>query len=487
MRMNILFVHSLDDVLSPNRPLRTPEQMQFGISYISSVLKGQGYNTKLVVLSRMFGKNNIRNVSKIMDNFNPRLICFTAVYSEYYFLAKIARYIKSRYPDIFLMIGGPHVSLNPDEVISDSFDALCIGEGEYPTLELILQLDKGKYPSGIPNLWIKHDSGIEKNPVRRFLQDLDSLPFPDREIWQEWIGEMPDCRNPVLLGRGCPFSCTYCCNPALRSLAEGPYVRFRSPDNILKEIKEVAIRFPEKKDFNLEVETIGVDKEWFIELCSKLEHLNASLSQPLSYITNLRITPHLDLDTFFSALKKSNFTAIKIGLESGSEKIRREILKRDYSNQDILNAVSLARRYGLKVIFYNLIGVPGESREDYQETIRVNRRCLPDRTIPHVFFPYPGTGLYSLCKEQGLLPKPVDTTLERCKATLDLPGFSRKQIQNAFVWFEYDIYKGYKPLYRILAKTLVSKFLSNTYLHDIYRKLTYLKLIKQLRRIVKVE
>ena len=219
--MNILFIHSLDDMLSPSHPLRSPAQMQFGISYISSVLKKHGHDTKLIVLSRMLGQNNIKRIEKSLAEFSPRLICFTAVYTEYRLIKNLAKYIKSRYPDIFLLAGGPHISLNPGECITDSFDALCVGEGEYPALELVSQLDNGKQPSAIPNLWIKRASLFEKNPARAFLQDLDSLPFPDRHMWNEWIEEMPGSATAVLLGRGCPFNCSYCSNHSLREFGRG--------------------------------------------------------------------------------------------------------------------------------------------------------------------------------------------------------------------------------------------------------------------------
>ena len=484
--MNILFIHSLDDMLSPSHPLRSPAQMQFGISYISSVLKKHGHDTKLIVLSRMLGQNNIKRIEKSLAEFSPRLICFTAVYTEYRLIKNLAKYIKSRYPDIFLLAGGPHISLNPGECITDSFDALCVGEGEYPALELVSQLDNGKQPSAIPNLWIKRASLFEKNPARAFLQDLDSLPFPDRHMWNEWIEEMPGSATAVLLGRGCPFNCSYCSNHSLRNLAGGSYVRFRSPRNIVEEIKEITNQSPDEKNIYLEVETIAANKEWTLELCSQLELLNASLKQPITYSTNLRITPNLNIEYLFAAFKKSNFTMLKIGLESGSETIRREILKRNYSNDDVIETVSLARKYGLKVFFYNLIGIPGETLKDFKETIRINRVCMPDISIPHVFFPYPGTELYNLCKKLKLLPKVLDTDLERCKATLDLKGFSKKQIQDSYVWFDYDVYKGHKPMYKILFKVLISRLISNTFLHNIYRKITYLAIFKQFRKIIRL-
>ncbi len=481
--MNILFIYSVDDISSPVKPFSSQAEMQFGISYISSVLKKHGHSTKLIVLSRMLGRRNEKIIDGRVKSFSPELICFTAVSTEYPFISNIAGYIKKKYSGIFLLAGGPHVSLNPEEAMRDGFNALCVSEGEYPTLELASQLAKGARPSRIPNLWIRQGSLVEKNPTRPFLQVLEDLPFPDRKMWQEWIGEKSGSEHSILLGRGCPFNCTYCCNHALRKLAEGRYTRFRPPDDIIKEIKEVISEFPGKTNFYLEVETIGTDVKWVTDLCSKLERLNAILDKPLSYRTNFRITPNFDIDNLFAAFKKGNIKTVNIGLESGSEKIRREILRRNYSNRDVTNTVAIARKYGIKVYFYNLIGVPGETVEDFKETIKINRMCLPDKTFNHIFFPYPGTELYSLCKKRGLLPKAIDTDLERCKAVLDLPGFTKKEVQNSFVWFDYNVYKDNKPIIEILPRVLISKFRSNSRLHSFYRKFTFSFLFKQLKKI----
>lgn len=481
--MNILFIYSLNVIESTSKPLQTPEQMQFGISYISSFLKEHGHQTKLIVLSRVSGRKNRNIIDEYLKRFYPKLICFTAVSTEYQFIANIAKYIKSHYPDIYLLVGGPHVSLNSEEVLLDDFNALCIGEGENPTLELLSQLEKGVLPSGIPNLWIKHGSEIEKNSPRSFLQDLDSLPFPDREIWQEWIEERQGSRYSVLLARGCPFQCTYCCNHALKKVALGAYVRFRSPDNIVKEIKEIANRSQSTKEIYLEVETFGINKEWAVELFSKLESFNKTLSQPLSFGANIRITPNADLENLFVACKKCNFRFVNIGLESGSERVRREILKRNYSNEDIINAVVLARKHGLKIALFNMIGIPGETIVDFKETVKINRVCLPDWHLTSIFFPYPGTDLYFLCKEQGLLKKPLDTEIERMKATLDLPGFTKKQIQKSYIWFDYYVYKGHKPIYKILSLVLKSKLRSKSYLNIFFRRLSRLVFFNWLRNV----
>ena len=454
--MNILFIFSLQENLLTAKPLQSQEQIQFGISYISALLKKHGHKTKLLVLTRQ----NYKVIDEYLKNFCPGLICFTAVSTEYLFMAHIAQHVKNIHSDIFLLAGGPHVTLNPQDCISGAFDALCVGEGEYPVLELVQYLEKGNRPSGISNLWIKRGSEIEKNPARPFLQNIDELPFPDREMWQKWIA-VPESRYAVLLGRGCLFQCTYCCNHALRKIASGPYLRLRSPDNIIKEITGIIKKNPEIKEIYLEVESFGVNLDWAVELCEKLENMNKKLNSPVSFGVNLRIVPGADLKNLFAALKKSNFKIINIGLESGSERIRREVLKRNYSNEDVIKTVGLAREQGLQVAFFNLIGVPGETVEDFKETVKINRICLPDGHLTSIFYPYQGTDLYDLCQEQGLLNKHLGQGIERKKAVLDLPGFSKKQIQKSYEWFDYYVYKGIKPLYKLTALGLLYKLYSN--------------------------
>jgi anaerobic magnesium-protoporphyrin IX monomethyl ester cyclase len=484
--MNILFITSLADSQSLAKPFQTPEYIQFGISYISAFLKSHGHKTELIVLSSNFSvKENRKIVHDHLKDFNPGLICFTSVTTEYSFITGIAKYIRSLYPDMYLLIGGCHVSLNPDGILQDGYDALCLGEGEYPTLELVSMLAKGESPSGISNLWINHESGVEKNALRPFIEDIDRLPFPDRDMWNDWIENRVGSKFSLLLGRGCPFQCTYCSNHALKKLTSGSYVRFRSPDNVIAELKELIAVHPEQKEIYFEVETIAINRKWALEFLSKLEAFNASLPRPLSFGTNLRITPNADLEWLFKELKRCNFRYLQIGIESGSERVRKEILKRNYSNKDIIKTAELARKYGLRIAFFNLIGVPGETVEDFKETVRVNRTCLPDWNYTSIFFPYPGTDLYFKCRERGLLTKNVHTSAERAEATLDFPEFSRKQIQKSYIWFDYYVYKGHKPMYTLLLRVFRSKLRSKPFLNSLYRKVTGLVFFRSIEKYLK--
>jgi radical SAM superfamily enzyme YgiQ (UPF0313 family) len=464
IEVEVLFVHSEEDVYSEDKPIEGYERMQFGISYISSVLKEAGHNTRLVVPTR----STVGVVEEHIREFKPGLVCFTSVYTEFSFMSRIASSVKKSHPDLFLLVGGPHASLNPEECLQADFDAVCVGEGEYPTLELVEQLEKRARPSGIPNLLIKRGGEIERNEPRPFIEDLDSLPFPDREMWLPWMPN-PLSRRSVLAGRGCPFRCTYCCNHALRRIADGRYVRLRSPQNIAQEILSIKSVLYLMEEIYLEVETLGVDLEWAKELCSELEKINSMFEVPIAYGANLRVTPNSDYGELFTTLRRANFSFINIGLESGSERVRRDILKRNYSNEDIFRAVRQAKEHGLDVGMYNLIGLPGETKKDFWETVKVNRICQPAWFLLSVFFPYPGTALYETCLEAGLLNTPLDTGLERRRPLLDQPGFTKRQIRRRYTWSHLLFYGGHRPVKETAWLVVMTKLYSNPRLLSYWR------------------
>ncbi|MEW5819693.1 MAG: radical SAM protein [Cyanobacteriota bacterium] len=471
--MNILFVYSYNIPVSQQKPLKTVGEMHFGISYLSSYIKDKGHNTKLLVLSDFFGKKNFKLIDKTIQEFKPELVCFTSVTTEYPFILKIARHIKQNQSHIYLLIGGSHASLCPDKVIKDDFDAVCIGEGEQPLLELISQLEKEQTPSNILNLWIKNNSNIEVNTTRPYIHNLDNLPFPDREMWFKWVNESFEKNNfiNVLLGRGCPFSCTYCSNHALKKLASGTYVRFRSPENIIQELNEINKQFPVINILYLEVETITANIKWFNDFCSKLKEFNKSIDNKISYRANLRIIPNTDYDQIFKIMKEANFNHINIGLESGSERVRKDILNRNYSNKDVINAVKIAKKYDIKVTFYNLIGLPGETEEDFKQTIEINRICQPDNHFTSIFYPYPGTVLYEKCINENLINH-LDSNMERLTPAINQPEFNKKLIQKHFIWFDYYVYKGFKPMHKILFSVFKNKIKTNPVTYNWGRKLS---------------
>jgi radical SAM superfamily enzyme YgiQ (UPF0313 family) len=469
--MNVLFVYSLHSADSA-RPVPDWMRVQYGISYISAVLKAHGHRTRLVVLSTCdSAASNCRRMEAAIAEFDPPLICFTAIATQYPLILGAARHLRRNHTRAFLLIGGVHATLQPHSVMAGPFDALCLGEGEYATLELVEVLERGGDPRGIRNLWIRTAGDhVEKNEARPFLEDLDQVPFPDRDMWKPWIRQ-PDMQEGVILaGRGCPYDCTYCSNHALRRVAAGPYVRMRSAGNISAEIRHLRADHPKLRSISFEVETIAANKWWLLELCHELKRLTSTMP-PIDYATNLRVSAVSADEELFRAMAEANFREVAIGLESGNERLRKQVLRRDYANEDFLKAAELAHKYNIRVGVYNMIGIPGETHAEHMETVRLNRAAKADFDFTYIFFPYPGTELHKLCREQGLIggeDSLADAAAERTRPFLDLPGYSRLEVERDWIWFAYRVHRGKKTL---LIALLRSYLVSHPALRSAVRKL----------------
>lgn len=431
--MRVLFVYSTRDCLSARHPLASLQDIHVGLAYISAFLKARGHATQLVVVNSETPEPSREAILSAAAAFDPRVIAFTAVSTQYPFVRSAAAHLARARPGAFLLLGGVHASVRTEAVSRDVWDAVCVGEGEHATAELVAQLEAGQSPRGIPNLWLKQgDGAIEKNACRDFLQALDALPLPDRALWHPWVRPEGFAHHVIQPSRGCPYQCTYCSNHALRRMAGGKYVRFRSPQALARELAQLRKDYPGVTDVYLQSETLAVNLRWLAEFSREMRAFNESLPRPLVFTCNFRVAPRLVTNAVFDALARAGVRTIEIGLESGSERIRREVLRRDYSNEDFQRAVTLARHRGMRVNVYNLIGIPGETPADHAETVAANHRARPDRSLTSIFFPYPGTDLHQHGATQGWIREDSLLTAERKVASLDLPTFPRRDIQRAY-------------------------------------------------------
>lgn len=452
--MNIGCVYSVEDYVTIEKPLSSPASIPFGISSIATVLKNAGHNVEILVFTPA------TPITKVIESFieqsKPKMFCLTSVSTQFSLVCKIAESIKRINPSIFVVLGGHHASLNPDEAIKvQALDAICIGEGEKAVVELAAQVESGKEPIGIPNLWIKHvgSGDIERNPQDPFIEDLDTLPYIDRDMWEPWITDPRDMPS-ILLGRGCPFRCTYCSNHAMAKISPGKYVRFRSPEHVIGEINYILERNPSLESIYLEVETFGAILEHSFNLCASLKKFNSEREKPINFGVNLAVTRKIMNNTrLLESFKEANIKFVNIGLESGSERIRNEILRRPkYTNKDIFGFCGLAQKHSIKVNMYVLVGLPGETLADFKETVKCVRECQPQHVFLSIYHPYPGTDLYETAIRLGVLnEEKMQAKVERRKSYLDLPGFSKVQVKKEYILFNYNVYKGRWPRGKIIA------------------------------------
>jgi radical SAM superfamily enzyme YgiQ (UPF0313 family) len=477
--VKVTCIYTIERAARPDAPLAFGMDIPFGISIIATVLQRAGHAVSVLVFSS--GNGEFQDVlrSHLLAE-RPRLVCLTAVSTQYPFVQRIADLVKRVHPTAFVVLGGHHASLNPEETVTNpNLDAICVGEGDRSVVELAERVANDTPVQGIPHLWSRRSDGsIERNAPLPFDQDLDALPYIDRAMWDPWIAE-PHRFPSVLLGRGCPFRCTYCSSHGMQQLSTGTFVRLRSPANVIGEIEGLCRRHPSIDNVYLEVETIAHQRE-ADALFTELAAWNSGRQAPLRFGLNFTVTSTFIRDDtrcrqFLSLLRGANVTYLNIGLESGSEHLRRAVLRRPrYSNEEFLRFAALSRAYGIALDFYVLIGVPGETASDYRETVALVRQAQPAMVFLSIYHPYPGTDLYRVAVEQGLLPRErVDVAAERARSVLALPAFPRWLIRAEYVLFWWRVFRGRWSMARILVETAKAAIAGSPRLWPIYQRVQW--------------
>ena len=424
----------------------------FGIGSLSAVLKKAGHETALQYL---YGSYDIKALLGKIKHFEPGILAITAVSFQYKYIKKMLAEIKSIHGSkIFTICGGPHISLAPLELEKTvGLDAICIGEGEYPLLELANKLQSGEDITNIENIWVKKDGKIYQNSNRPLISDIDNLPFGDRELfnYQEIVNSDYD-RAIFMCSRGCPYSCTYCCNSGLRGLQEGKYVRFRSIENVLAEIKEVISNYDVKYIY-LNDDVFTENREYVSNFCSRYKE---EIGYPFELNTRVEhLTPEM-----LQSLKDAGCYRVAMGIEQGDEKFRREILNRRMSNEKIEAAFELTKKAGIRTKSFNIVGFPFETYDIHMETVKINRKVQPSSLVVYVFEPYPGTPLYDMCIKNHFIEEDSQDMdfISRTDTTLNMPGFTRKQILKCYRNFAWRVYRGKSYKKALLHKIYYSKY-----------------------------
>lgn len=255
-----------------------------------------------------------------------------------------------------------------------------------------------------------------------------------------------------MASRGCPYSCTYCSNSGLRKITDGKYVRFRSIENIISEIKEVVSKYKVKSVY-LNDDVFTVNKNYVEKFCNQYVK---EIGYPFEINTRVE---NLDRN-ILKMLKDAGCYRIAMGLEQGDEKFRKEILNRPMSNEKIETAFLLAKEIGIKTKTFNIVGFPFETVENHMETVRLNRKIQPNSIVNYIFEPYPGTPLYDMCLENNFIEKEKEEEdfISRTDTYLKMPQFTRKQILQCYRRFPWRVYRGKSLKRALLFKIYYSKY-----------------------------
>ncbi len=318
---------------------------------------------------------------------------------------EISHLIKEINRDTFMIWGGPHATVVPDEVLSDeSVDAVAVGEGENTITGLVRN---GGNPSEIPGIWYKNSGGtIIKNEPVTLASDLSGLPWPARESidmesymrkWYTISGWGPGLRGTSLIAsRGCPFHCTYC-QPTL-DLLFGKKVRRRNVDDILGELLHLKKTYAINAAF-FEDDTFILNRRWVHEMCDKMKESGLNLKWGCNARAN-----SIDED-LISKMAASGLVQLNIGIESATQRILDDVYDKGITVDDVRRAVQIGRRFGVKMCGYVMIGAPTETIQEINNTIRFVNKLPLDEISYSITTPLPGTRLWS--KTQGMIKKSV--------------------------------------------------------------------------------
>jgi anaerobic magnesium-protoporphyrin IX monomethyl ester cyclase len=349
------------------------------------VLKRAGHDVALARAQRL----SFDELRARVQALEPAALFFSAMTGEHQYLLDVNRRLKETYRGVSVF-GGPHATFFPQLVAEEAVDAVCLGEGEGAAVDLADALAAGRDYARIPNLWVKRGGDIVKNELRPLIADLDALPFADRELLYAEDAELRDHPTKIFFAmRGCVFRCTYCFNHRYNDAyrGRGRVCRARSVSNLLAEMKYVRARWP--------LEYMQLDDDTFLlHKRSWLEEFAARLPREVGvrFMCNCR-AELLSAETV-ALLRRAGCRAVWMGVETGDEKLRRELLKRPQSNALLVAAVRALRRSGIRVATQNLNGLPvADPLAADIETLRLNIRCRPDFAWSSIFFPYPGTEL----------------------------------------------------------------------------------------------
>ncbi|MFH1202763.1 MAG: radical SAM protein [Candidatus Omnitrophota bacterium] len=349
----------------------------------------------------------------LIEELRPDLIGISVNSTFFKHAKELTKIVKSINENIFIVWGGIHPTVAPEHSLNCA-DAICIGEGIYPMLELIENLaraDKANLEK-IENIWIKKDNGeIIRNPVRNLESNLDNYPNPDWRdqntfyiekdcVYRNIPNDLIDKSYYIMSSFGCPFSCYFCCNDALKKLysGKGPYVRRRSVGRVIEELKMAKTNFPDLKVIHIVDDVFTFDGAWLSEF---IKLYRKGINIPFSCYSQ----PSLVKDEVIGMLSRAGLKSMTMGIQSGSERVREEVFNiKSYSNADIEAVSQYFKGKTVKPCYDLLLDNPFEVIEDkYKSLDLLLKFPRPFDLHQHSLTFFPGVELTQRAIKEGLI------------------------------------------------------------------------------------
>jgi radical SAM superfamily enzyme YgiQ (UPF0313 family) len=332
-----------------------------------------------------------REVRDVIAGARPDLIGIS-IWTTYAASAfHVARLSKEIHPTGTVVMGGPHATVKADEILSISphVDYVIRGDGEIPMLETAKHLcSEPPSVTLVAGLSFRNGGDIVHNPSVTPSQDITVLPFPDRSLLMHEDKYSAEDMGLIMTSRGCPYDCSYCATHTRR-------VSYRPIENIISEINYVKNKYGTTL-FSFKDDSFTVNKKRVEQFCDML--IEGKLG--IQWECNTRVD--LIDPVLLGKMKKAGCVSMKVGIESGSERILTKMNKH-ITLEQIRKTAEIFSASGIFWTGYFLMGIPGESLDEIRQTLDLMRQIKPDFASISVYEPFPGTDMFREGIEKGLV------------------------------------------------------------------------------------
>jgi radical SAM superfamily enzyme YgiQ (UPF0313 family) len=356
-----------------------------GVKVLSSVLKLHGHATDCFLSTE---EDDFRQA--VLD-WRPDVIGVYATTGQEAWAYADIRAWRKALPHLKVVMGGPHPSHDLEPLTREEVDATVKGEAEYALLDLVNAWEAGRSIEDIPNVGCLKGGVPTQNHIRPVVSDLDSLPFPDVDIFYKY----PFLRHKRVMqvhsSRGCQNSCTYCSVGLMKkdwiSGRRGErFNRTKSVDYLCEEMNDITARYPAFRMVNFGDAALNMERGWVEEFAEKWPR---KVGLPFACNININYLNEGDI----IALKRAGCVSVQFGLESGSEKVRLEVYKKGYTDEIVHEIPRLLRKHKITYRTNNIMGSPAETVDDMFETVHANKRIKPDGCTVLIYRPFKSTVL----------------------------------------------------------------------------------------------
>jgi radical SAM superfamily enzyme YgiQ (UPF0313 family) len=326
------------------------------------------------------------------------------------------------------------MTLAPESVLEDAskpLDAIMRGECEYTFSELVERVGRGEDFYDLNNIAYKHpETGrLVQNPLSPAIEHLEDIPHPATELFP--YQQIIDQHNMLLLhfSRGCPFPCTYCSARELMT-QYGQKIRYRSVDSTIEQIKVVMSKYDLNPTTKITIsdDLFSINKDWLDQF---LPRFKKEIGRP--FMANIR--SNVTNQEYFHKLADAGCVYVLMSVESGNDYIRNEVMKRGISRQKMFDSFEWARKAGVQTNANCIIGLPFETPEMIEDSIRTIAQLGATENGCNIFYPYKGTALRKVCEDNGFMPdtlgfeaNDLSGVKERRESILNLPTITKDEI-----------------------------------------------------------